>query len=107
MALQWKNQTDSAARSSKDKATKQFYGILTQLVNQYNNPENFDSLASADYKVTMAQRKVQNQIVEALQNTQVMQETDEKAQRLVLESENYDQTTNDFKNTMSLRNTKV
>lgn len=80
---------------------------MTQLINQYNNPENFDSLASTDYKVSMAQRKVENQIIEALKNTQQLQETDEKAQRLVLESENYDQTTNDFKNTMSLRNTKV
>lgn len=72
MAIQWKNQTDQSARSSKDKATKQFYGIMTQLVSQYNNPENFDSLAATDYKVSMAQRKVQNQIEEALQNTKVM-----------------------------------
>jgi tRNA uridine 5-carbamoylmethylation protein Kti12 len=87
MTTQWKNQTDQMACSNKDKANKQFYGILTQLVAQYDKPENFDSLASVEYKLSIATRKVQNQIIDAMENTKVLEDTDEKAKRLVLESE--------------------
>lgn len=81
--------------------------MLTQLIHQYNNPENFDKLASTEYKVDYAQREVQNQIIEAMKNTQDLEETNIKTQKLLLEAEGYDKNANELRSTMSWRNTKL
>lgn len=107
LVTQWNNNIDKPLAITESEVQDQYYGILTQLVNQYNNPENFDTLSNIDYKLSIAERKVANQIVVALQNTQDLEETDAKAQKLLLEAEQYDDQSNKLKNTMSLRNTKV
>lgn len=104
---QWRNSTDQEAASKPEKAKKQFDAIMAQIITQYDTPQNFDSLASADYKVTIAQRKVMEQIKQALKNNDSLAETDEKTKRLTLEAETYDNSSRELKNTMSIRNTKV
>ena len=39
---------------------------MNRLYDVINNPENFDKLASTEYKVDYAQREVHNQIIEAM-----------------------------------------
>jgi hypothetical protein len=76
---QWQDNVDGPLKASKDDVQNSFYGILTQLMDQYNNPENFDSLASTEYKLSIAERKVANQIKQAMANTQDLEEADHKA----------------------------
>lgn len=98
---------DDPQNLSQGEAHDQFYGIMTQLMDEYNKEENFDKLKSVEHKLQIAERKIKNSIVQAMENNAQMQETDEKARRLKEDAEEFEDGSEQLKNSMSIRNTKV
>lgn len=84
-----------------------FYGILTQLINEYNNPENWDSLESINHKLAIAERKLKNAIITAYENTEMLQETEDKSKRMLESAQDMEGDSNKLREGMSIRNTKL
>jgi len=107
MVAQFQANMDNIQEISQGEVHDQFYGIMTQLMDEYNTEDNFDKLKSVEHKLKIGERKIKNAIVEALANTEQMEETNEKAERLNKEAEDYNDGAKEIKTTMGLRNTKL
>ena len=47
--------------------------MLKTLIKKYNNPENFDTLSSLNYKLKIAEKKMAQNITQAMDNLDNLQ----------------------------------
>ena len=57
--------------------------------------------------MAIAERKLKNAIVTAYENTETLQETEDKSKRMLETAEDMNNDSNKLKNTMTMRNTKL
>lgn len=84
-----------------------FYGVFTQLINEYNDPSKWDALESINHKLAIAERKLKNAIITAYDNTEQLQETEDKTKRMLETAEDMEDGSKKMKDTMTMRNTKL